>query len=238
MTSANRDLPQPRKRRDRGDHGISWDKSHKCYLGTMSLGYDSSGKRIRRTVTGRTKADVRAKLDKLKDEINAGIRIPATYTVEQCVRDWIDSLTFDVDTIASYRGQAQKWIYPRLGARKLRDLKATEVERFLNDLGKVLGKRSLMMIKSTLSRSIRRAQVHDLIRRNVAELASLPEGQPGRPSRAMTQEHAALVLATASGSTTGYTLVVKIGNYSQAATHAATDTAELACGTKPRREAI
>jgi len=158
----------------------------------MSLGHDSSGKRIRRTVTGRTKADVRAKLDKLKDEINAGIRTPGTYTVEQCVRDWIDSLTLDVDTIASYRSQAQKWIYPRLGARKLKDLKATEVERFLNDLGKVLGKRSLMMIKSTLSRSIRRAQVHDLIRRNVAELASLPEGQPGRPSRAMTQEQAAL----------------------------------------------
>ena len=29
------------------------------------------------------------------DEIKAGIRSPATYTVEQCVRDWLDSLTIE-----------------------------------------------------------------------------------------------------------------------------------------------
>jgi len=237
VTGTNGDPPKPRKRRDRGDHGISWDKINKCYIGTLSLGYDSTGRRIRRTVTGKTKADVRAKLDKLKDEINAGIRTPATYTVEQCIRDWIDSLKLDPDTIASYRGQAEKWIYRKLGARKLKDLKATEVERFLNDVGKVLSKRSLLMIKSTLRRSIRRAQVNDLIGRNVAELADLPEGQPGRPSRAMTQQQAALVLATASGTATGYTTVVRIGKHGQAATHAATETGELACGTRPRREA-
>src|SRR5205823_2287590 len=36
--------------------------------------------------------------------------------------------------------------------------------------------------------------------------------------------------------THGYTTVVKIGKYGQPATHAATKTGELACGTKPRRE--
>jgi site-specific recombinase XerD len=237
VTSTNTDPPELKKRRDRGDHGISWDKTNKCYVGTLSLGNDSTGKRIRRTVTGKNKTEAKDKLDKLKDEIKAGIRTPATYTVKQCVQDWIESLKLDPGTIASYRGQAQKWIYPKLGARKLKDLKAAEVERFLNDLGKLLGKRSLMMIKSTLRRSIRRAQVNDLIRRNVAELTDLPEGQPGRPSRAMTQQQAALVLATATGTTTLYTTVVKIGKYAQAATHAATDTGALACGTKPRREA-
>ncbi len=58
----------------------------------------------------------------------------------------------------------------------------------------VLGKRSLMMIKSTLRRSIRRAQVQDLIGKNVVELVDLPTGQPGRPSRAMTEEQAGKVL--------------------------------------------
>ncbi len=93
------------------------------------------------------------------------------------------------------------------------------------------------MIKSTLRRSIRRAQKHDLIGRNVAELADLPDGQPGRPSRAMTQEQAGKVLATASGHPTGYAAVVTIGRYQQAAAHAASDTGELACGNKPRQDA-
>ena len=30
----------PKKRRERGDDGISWDKINKCYVGTISLGND------------------------------------------------------------------------------------------------------------------------------------------------------------------------------------------------------
>jgi hypothetical protein len=116
-------------------------------------------------VRGDTKAQVKDKLDALHDQIKAGIRTPATYTVEQCVRDWLDSLTLDPGTIASYRGQAEKWIYPKIGAAKLKDFNATSAERFFNDLGQALSKRSLVMIKSTLCRSIRRAQKHDLITR-------------------------------------------------------------------------
>jgi integrase len=237
VTSTYSDPPEPKRRRERGDHGISWDKNNKCYVGTLSLGHDSAGKRIRPTVRGKTKTEVKDKLDKLKDEIKAGIRTPATYTVEQCVRDWLDSLTtLDPDTVAEYRGQAQKWIYPKIGAAKLKRFNVKDAERFFNDLGQVLGKRSLLMIKSTLRRSIRRAQKHDLIGRNVVALVDLPEGQPGRPSRAMTQQQAATVLATASGTTIGYSHVVKFGKDAKAATHAASDTGELACGTKPRRE--
>jgi integrase len=226
-----------RPRRGRGDDGISWDKINKCHVGTVSLGYDATGKRIRRTVRGRTKAEVKAKLDALHDEIKASIRTPATYTVEQCVRDWLDSLTLDPETIAGYRGQAEKWIYPKIGKAKLRDLKATDADKFFNDVGQVLSKRSLIGIKSTLRRSIRRAQRHDLIGRNVAELVDLPDGQPGRPSRAMTQQQAGKVLDAATGRSTGYVTLVRIGKSPQAATHAATETGELACGTKPRHGA-
>ncbi len=226
-----------KKRRDRGDDGISWDITNKCYVGTISLGNDPTGKRLRRTVTGKTKAQVKNKLDKLHDEIKAGIRSPATYTVEQCVRDWLDSLTIDDETIAQYGGQAEKWIYPKIGKAKLKHLSAGDLERFFNDSGRVLSKRSLIGLKSTLRRSIRRAQRHDLIGRNVADLVDLPEGQPGRPSRAMTEQQAATVLTAATGTPIGYVTVVKIGNYRQAATHAATEAGQLACGTKPRKNA-
>jgi integrase len=93
------------------------------------------------------------------------------------------------------------------------------------------------MIKSTLRRSIRRAQIHNLIARNVVELIDLPAGQPGHPSRAMTQDQAAKVLKTASGKATGYVRVVKASNGRYGATHAATQAGELACGTKPHPNA-
>jgi hypothetical protein len=59
-------------------------------------------------------------------------------------------------------GQAKNWIYPKIGARKLRDFTATDADNFFKELGWVLSKQTLVMIKSTLRRSIRRAQVHNL----------------------------------------------------------------------------
>src|SRR3984957_5806299 len=205
-------------------------------MGTISLGF-KDGKRVRRTVRGKTKAEVKDKLDNAHDEINAGIRTPVNYTIEQCVTDWLDTIERDEHTLATWRGQARKWIYPRIGATKLKDFTATDADRFFKELGKHLSKRTLMMIKSTLRRSIRRAQVHDLIARNVVELVDLPAGQPGHPSRAMTEAQAAKVLKTASGKAAGFVKVVKASKSSYGATHAATETGELACGTKPHANA-
>ena len=148
--------------------------------------------------------------------------------------DWLDSLELDPHTMATYRGQAEKWIYPKIGATKLKDFKATDADRLLRAVAKVLSKSSLVKIKSTLVRSIRRAQKYDLIVRNVAELVDLPQGQPGHPSRAMTEEQATKVLRAASGQATGFVKVVKVSQGKYAATHAATETGELACGTWTR----
>jgi hypothetical protein len=143
--------PKPKRRRERGDDGISWDKINKCYVGTISLGYDGNGKRLRRTVRGKTKQEVKDKLDKLHEEIKAGVRTAATYTVGQCVADWLDSLELDPSTMATYRGQAEKWIYPKLGAMKLKDFKVTGADRFFREIAGALGKSSLVEIKSTLA---------------------------------------------------------------------------------------
>ncbi len=227
----------PKRRRERGDDGISWDKINKCYTGTISLGIDGTGKRRRRTVRGKTKTEVKDKLDALHEEIKAGIQTPAAYTVRQCVADWLDSLELDPHTMATYRGQAEKWIYPTIGATKLKDFKATDADRFFRDSAQVLSKASLVKIKGTLVRSIRRAQKYDLIARNVAELVDLPQGRPGHPSRAMSEEQAGKVLQAASGQASGYVKVVKVSPGPYAATHAATETGELACGTWTRLKA-
>ena len=230
-TSPNSDKPK-RRRRDRGDDGIWWDRANQHYVGAVSLGFNSDGKRNRPTVRGRTKAEVKEKLDKLHDELNAGIHTPATYTVEQCVKDWFASIERDEHTMQTLTGQARKWIYPRIGATKLKDFSATDAVKFFQQIAPFLSKRTLVMIKSTLRRSIRRAQVHDLIGRNVIELIDLPAGKPGRPSRAMTQDQAAKVLKTANGGPTGYVKVVKASSGRYGATHAATESGQLACGTK------
>jgi hypothetical protein len=53
----------------------------------------------------------------------------------------------------------------------------------------------------------------------------------------MTEDQAAKVLKTASGKGTGYVKTVKASKGHYDATHAATETGELACGTKPHANA-
>jgi hypothetical protein len=227
----------PKKHRDYGDDGIYWDKINKCYVGSVSLGNHSNGKRHRPTVRGKTKTEVKDKLSALHDELNAGIQTPSAYTVEQCVADWLDALELDPGTVAGYRSQAETWIYPMIGAAKLKDFKATDADRFFRGAAQSLSKASLVKMKSTLARSIRRAQKYDLIGRNVVELVDLPRGRPGRPSRAMSEEQAAQVLTAARDRVTGYIKVVKVSRGRYAATHAATEAGALACGTRARVKA-
>jgi hypothetical protein len=47
------------------------------------------GKRIRRKVSGKIKQEVRAKLQALHEELNAGVKSPSTYTVREAVDDWL-----------------------------------------------------------------------------------------------------------------------------------------------------
>ena len=52
------------------------------------------------------------------------------------------------------------------------------------------------MIHQILERAIRQAQARDKVRRNVASLVDVPEGQEGRPSKAMTLSQAVTLLET------------------------------------------
>ena len=91
--------PKPKRRRERGDDGIHWDKVNKCYQSAPSRSATATtASAYGGTVRGKTKTEVKDKLDGLHKEIKAGIETPATYTVRQCVTDWLDSLELDPHT--------------------------------------------------------------------------------------------------------------------------------------------
>lgn len=183
----------------RGDHGIHFDRSNNCYIGTISLGYDAAGKRQRRTVRGRTKTEVKDKLAALDEQLRAGVRTSGTYTVQQCVEDWLDSLTLAESTISGLRSHATQWVFPQVGTILLRDLKVSDLDRLFTHMAKERRRKTLAYVKSMLRRSIRRAQKHDLIDRNVADLTDLPAALPPRESRAMTIEQATTLLQHTEG---------------------------------------
>ena len=75
------------KRRARGEDSIYFDRSRDRWTGTITVGWKPDGRRDRITVRGRTKTEVKEKLKAKHQELAAGVRTPASYTVEQCLKD-------------------------------------------------------------------------------------------------------------------------------------------------------
>lgn len=174
----------------------------KGYTGALWLGYRPDGKPNRPKRKGRTKEEVKDKLKKLVAELEAGVKSPANYTVGDAVQDWLSKglKGRDPQTVTTNRILAEKHVIPLIGKAKLQDLRADDVEEWLDGLTDKLSTRSLRGVHAILKRSIRQAQARDMVIRNVAELVTTPKGKAGRPSKALTLDQATAVLEKAESS--------------------------------------
>jgi len=82
-----------------------------------------------------------------------------------------------------------------------------KVDFWLSTKAKALSTRTLQSLHSCLNRAVKRAMARDKVKRNVVELCSVPQGQAGRPSKALTFAQAEAVLKGAEG-TTMYAYIV------------------------------
>lgn len=188
------------KRRGRGDGGLHWDQARQRWIATASLGYGADGKRIVKRGSGTTKTAAKAKLTEVLRDYEDGLAIaPSSYTVANAVTDWLSYGLNGRDkaTLATCTVLANTHITPCLGARKLRDLNAQDVEKWLTEKAATLSTRTLQALHSCINRAVKRAMARDKVKRNVVTLCSVPKGQPGRPSKALTLAQAEAVLTTA-----------------------------------------
>ena len=165
------------------------------WRGVVSLGFAPDGTRLRRKVSGRSKTDVKDKLQALHEELRDGLRTSATYTVRQAVNDWLaDGLDGRAPkTVSTYR-EVLDPLVALIGSAKLRDLTAPQVRSALVKLSADRSTRTLQIARNSLIRAIRHAEANDLVARNVAALVNVPSGQDGRPSKSLTAEQARSLL--------------------------------------------
>src|ERR1700733_118887 len=161
------------------------------WRGVISLGFAPEGKRIRRKVSGQSKADVKTKLGALHDELHDGLHTSATYTVREAVEDWLANGLDgrSAKTVSTYR-EVLDPLTALIGSAKLRDLTARQVRSAMVKLAADRSTRTLQITRNALVRAIRLAEANDLVRRNVASLVSVPTGTAGRPSKSLTMKEA------------------------------------------------
>jgi len=202
--------PPDRKRRGYGEDSIYFDHTSECrdaehhrgcrgrWRGSVSLGFGPDGKRVRSKVSGRTKTEVKDKLQALHSELREGIRSSPTYTVQQAVDDRLAHglRGWSVKTISTNR-EALVPLTALIGAAKLRELTAADVRSAPAQLATTRSTRTVQIAHNGLVRAIRYAEANDLVGRNVAALVDSPKGLEGRPSKSLTLPQAqALIKAS------------------------------------------
>jgi integrase len=155
----------------------------------------------RKSVYGKSKPDVPAKMEDALDKARKGIDLKGE---RQTLRTFLDTWFTDVvtpknrpRTLASYRSNLDHHILPALGHLSLRDLTPQDVQRFLNEKSKTgLSPRSLQYLRAILRAALGQAVRWGYVERNAASLATPPRQQPKVITALSAGQAEALIHAT------------------------------------------
>lgn len=185
------------KRRSRGEGGLRWSESRQRWIAEVTVGYRPDGTRIVKTASAKTKTPAKELLKEMVRDFDDGVPTSSRrYTVGEAVNYWLEyGLSGrSADTLANYANLANIHIVPLLGKRKLRDLSAEDVDKWLAGRAAQVSTRTVRLLHSILNRAIKNAQARDKVKRNVVALCEAPVGLEGRPSKSLTFDQAVAVL--------------------------------------------
>jgi hypothetical protein len=160
-----------RKRRGRGEGGV-FQRSDGRWVGVISLGYDGTGKRKRRTVYGESKGDVQEKLRRLQTDASTGrLDDAGGMTVGTWLDRWLDTARSRLQpkTHLRYEQLVRLRIVPVLGSVKLAKLAPVHVQQLFTVLEREkVSARGRQMAGRVLHKSLRDAVRLRLIASNPA----------------------------------------------------------------------
>ena len=180
-------------------NSIYYDRSRDRWTGTITVGWKPDGRRTRSLFAAGPRPRSRTSSAPSMPNSPQASAPPANYTVEQCLKDWLEALNTQAEsTLTGYRIMVRH-LAGLIGDVKLAELKVRDVDFALGKLAKRLSTRSVRLARMILTQAIRNAMVNDLVVRNVADLAAVPTGKPGRPSKSLGLDQALAVLDAAEG---------------------------------------
>jgi integrase len=121
-----------RKRRGRGEGGV-FQRSDGLWVGVVSLGFSGDGKRRRKTVYGRTKAEAQDKLRQAQTDAASGRPLDTdTLTLGEFLARWLDGTVrprLNPTTVHRYEQLIRLHIIPHVGAVRVAKFAAAHVEQ-------------------------------------------------------------------------------------------------------------
>jgi len=160
------DKKTKQKRRGRGEGSISKRKSDGLWMAVVDLGFNSDGKRLRKTVYGKTRKEAHDKLQGLLDDKRQGtIASPSKMTVWEYVSEWLASPARDWrdSTRTVYTDVATGNIKTTIGGVKLTKLTPMHVDRLYRNLERAGKPSTANQVHKILNQAMARAVKYRLI---------------------------------------------------------------------------
>ena len=157
-------------RRSHGEGTIS-KRQDGTYEGKISLGVDAEGKRKRKTVYGKTKKEVLAKIDEVKQQLANGTFSDSKLTVKSYLEQWLTHKEKQVKprTTELYRHLMEFHVIPKIGGKRLDKLTPLDIQNMVSDTAVKGGARTANMCRTVLYSALKQALRWGLIPRNPVE---------------------------------------------------------------------
>ncbi len=188
-------------RRGHGEDSVYLDKTSGRWCAVVSVGRTATGRRDRRKVTAKTKAEVLVKLRELRRRIENGAPTDTRLTVGAYLDRWAAGLDVKVrpNTADQYRITIRCHLRPALGAKTLSKLTAIDCDAlWAAKLAEGSSANTVRLMRAVLRRALRDAERDGLVMRNVAALSDPPRLAPPA-GRSLSVEQARKLLGAASG---------------------------------------
>src|SRR3954452_13471018 len=192
------------KKRGQGEGGLYFSESRQRWVGVLDLGRGPDGVRRRTKMYGKTRAEVRRKLEEAQKAAAAGLSADdqRTTVAEFCaywLKHGIPAAAQSSNSIANIEWAVNGHIVPRIGQRRLRELTADDVDKLMRDMANAgYSKHTMVRVHGELARILRFAERRGKVMRNVATLVDVPGG-PKKQGRSLTVAEAKALLYAAAG---------------------------------------
>jgi len=188
------------RRRGNGE-GSVFQRADGQWAAYASLGYDGAGKRKRRTIYGRTKAEVLDKLRILQNEAASGLISDAgRMTVGEFLEKWLTDVAVHKvkpTTFHTYQWHTRKRIIPRIGGIKLTKLTPLQIQGLYSQMIRDgLSTRATQHVHLILHASLEQAVRWGLIGRNPCDAVQKPR-HTYAPMKVLSPEQTREFLKTA-----------------------------------------
>jgi integrase len=185
------------KKRAHGEGTISKRKDGR-WEGKVSAGYNENGTPKRPTVYGRTQAEVRKKLDVLKQQVYAGTYTDTKLSVAAFLESHLAEKARDLkpSTLEQYEICVRRCIVPRIGRVELGKLTPMQVQTLLGEVRDASGTARAAKCRTVLFSAYKQAVRLQLVTRNPVEAVDPIPAKP-REMSLWEAEEAAKFLAVA-----------------------------------------